>query len=139
MKPFFETHDLHFSCTRCGRCCATRGEYYVFLTAREAERIRTRLGLSPGWFRRHYLRRLEAGQLVLAAGPGERCIFLDAGDRCRVYAVRPVQCRTYPFWPEIAGNRRAWRAERRRCEGIDRGDVVPLARIRRAIRAAGTD
>lgn len=135
MKPFYETHDLHFSCTRCGRCCATRGEYYVFLSAREAEHIRARLGLTRAWFRRRYLRRLEDGQRVLAAGPGERCIFLDEHDRCRIYAVRPVQCRTYPFWPEIAGSRRAWYAERRRCEGIGRGEAVSVEKIRRAIGA----
>lgn len=135
MQPFFETSALHFSCTRCGRCCATSGDYHVFLVAGEAERIRLRLGLSKSWFSRRYLRRLDDGQRVLAAGNDERCIFLDGQGRCSIYAVRPVQCRTYPFWPEIAGNRRAWHRERRRCEGIDRGDAVPVAKIRRAVNA----
>ena len=135
MKPFFETHVLHFSCTRCGRCCETPGDYFVFLGAQEAERIRQQLGLSVSWFRRRYMRRLEDGELVLAAGAGDRCIFLDAQGRCGIYAARPVQCRTYPFWPEIAGNRRAWYGEGRRCEGIDQGGAVPLGKIRRAVNA----
>jgi Fe-S-cluster containining protein len=135
MKPFFETHALHFSCTRCGRCCATPGDYFVFLSAQEAERIRIQQGLSVSWFRRRYLRRIEDGQLVLASGTDDRCIFLDGQGRCSIYAVRPVQCRTYPFWPEIAGTRSAWCREGRRCEGIDRGGVVPVRRIRRAINA----
>ena len=135
MKPFFETHALHFSCTRCGRCCEAPGDYVVYLSTPEAERIRIQRGLSRSWFRRKYLKRLEDGQLVLAPGTDDRCIFLDARGRCGIYAVRPVQCRTYPFWPEIAGSRRAWLSERHRCEGIDRGEVVPVEKIRRAVKA----
>ena len=77
MRPFYETRPLHFSCTRCGRCCETPGDYHVYLTAAEAERIRDFLQLSPGWFRRRYLARLEDGERVLAAGSNGRCIFLD--------------------------------------------------------------
>lgn len=135
MKPFFESHALHFSCTRCGRCCATPGDYFVFLTGDEAERIRVHRGLSSAWFRRRYLRRLEDGRLVLVSGASDRCIFLDAQARCGIYPVRPLQCRTYPFWPELVGNRRAWHGEKRRCEGIDRGDAVPVGEIRRAVDA----
>ncbi|MGD2113208.1 MAG: YkgJ family cysteine cluster protein [Gammaproteobacteria bacterium] len=135
MRPFFEARALHFSCTRCGSCCAMPGDYYVFLTPQEAERIRVQRGLSRSWFRRRYLHRLADGQLVLASGATGRCIFLDAQDRCSIYTVRPVQCRTYPFWPEIAGNRRAWEREGQRCEGIGRGRAVPVGRIRQAIRA----
>jgi len=135
MKPFYETHALHFSCTSCGRCCETPGEYFVFLTAAEAEQIRARVRLSRSWFRRRYLRRLGEGQLVLAPGQDDRCIFLDDQKRCSIYPVRPLQCRTYPFWPETAGNKRAWHREGRRCEGIDRGEAVPVGKIRRAVNA----
>lgn len=135
MKPFFETHVLHFSCSRCGRCCETPGDYFVFLSAAEAERIRAHRGLSRAWFRRKYLRRLEDGQLVLASAANDRCIFLDTQGRCSIYQARPMQCRTYPFWPEIASNSRAWQREGCRCEGIDRGDAVPVGKIRRAVNA----
>lgn len=135
MQPFFEKYPLRFSCTQCGKCCMTGGDYHVFLTASEAEKIRDYLQLSHGWFRRRYLQRLDDGDLVLVSGKGDRCIFLNAGGRCRVYPVRPLQCRTYPFWPELAGNARAWISEARRCEGINQGEVVPVASIRRKVRA----
>ena len=125
---------LQFSCTQCGRCCATVGDYYVYLTDEESERIRTYLQLSRNWFRRRYLLRLEDGEQVLASGPDERCIFLDTGGKCRVYGVRPAQCRTYPFWPELVGNATAWNREARRCEGINRGRVVTISKIRRFLR-----
>lgn len=134
MRPYYTRHALRFSCTQCGQCCATAGDYYVYLTDEESERIRTHLQLSRNWFRRRYLQRLEEGEQVLASGPDERCIFLDAKGKCRVYAVRPVQCRTYPFWPELVGSAVAWNGEARRCEGINRGRVVARSTILRSLR-----
>ena len=134
MQPFYLRQALRFSCTRCGQCCSTAGDYYVYLTDEESERIRAYLQLSHSWFRRRYLLRLEDGEQVLASGPGKRCIFLDAEGQCRVYAVRPVQCRSYPFWPELVGSATAWNREARRCEGINRGNVVARSTIRRYLR-----
>ncbi len=135
MQPFFERQPVHFTCTACGKCCATAGEYYVFLAPGEAEAIREHLGLSRSWFRRRYLASLEEGELVLAAGAEERCIFLDDNGRCNIYQVRPLQCRTYPFWPELVGSKRAWQREAARCEGINRGARVPRQAIRKAVKA----
>ncbi len=135
MQAFYESRQLRFSCTRCGRCCETAGEYFVFLTKPEAERIRDHLQLSPAWFRRRYLSRLDDGELVLAAGRNERCIFLDGQGQCRVYPVRPVQCRTYPFWPEVVNSQRNWMREAVRCEGIDSGEIVSVEKIRHAVKA----
>ena len=135
MQPFFEKQPLCFSCTQCGKCCLTAGDYYVYLSEAESEVIRKRLQLSRSWFRRRYLERLEEGERVLAPGKDDRCIFLDAYGQCRVYSVRPLQCRTYPFWPELTGSARAWHSEARRCEGINRGKAIPVAAIRRSVNA----
>ncbi len=134
MRPHFEQQPLRFSCTRCGRCCRAGEGYHVYLLQREARTICTHLGLTWKWFRRHYLRRLEDGDLVAADNAGA-CIFLDSGGQCGIYAVRPLQCRTYPFWPEVVNSAAAWRREARRCEGVNRGRVVSVARIRKAVRA----
>jgi len=133
MRPYFERQSLHFSCTRCGRCCTGGPGYHVYFTRSEAEAICAHLGLTWKWFRRHYLKRLDDAGLVAADNAGA-CIFLDAGGRCRNYAVRPSQCRTYPFWPELVNSEAAWRREARRCEGIDSGNVVSVSRIRKAVR-----
>lgn len=132
---FFETEPLRFQCTECGRCCSGGGDYHVFLNRTEAEAIRALLGVSRGWFGRRYLHRLETGELTVVLRADGRCSFLDAAGRCRIYAARPTQCRTYPFWPEVLRSRAAWRAETARCEGIDRGTAVPLARVRAALLA----
>ena len=106
----------------------------MYLGDEESERIRTSLQLSRGWFSRRYLRRLDDGDQVLASGPDERCIFLDAEGNCRVCVARPVQCRTYPLWPELVGSATAWNREARRCEGINRGRVMARSFIQRALR-----
>jgi Fe-S-cluster containining protein len=108
--------------------------YHVYFARGEAEAICTHLGLTWKWFRRHYLRRFDDAGLVAADNAGA-CIFLDAEGKCVIYAVRPVQCRTYPFWPELVNSEADWRREAHRCEGINRGNVVPVARIRKAVRA----
>jgi Fe-S-cluster containining protein len=132
---FYTTEPLRFECTQCGRCCSGGGDYHVFLSAAEAERIRDVLQLSTTWFRRRYLHRLDSGELTVGLNADGRCSFLDAEGRCSVYAVRPTQCRTYPFWPELLRSKAAWRAEASRCEGVNRGAVVPLARVRAALTA----
>jgi uncharacterized protein len=127
---YFEKTPLRFHCTECGRCCSGDPDHYVYLTSRESESIRRHLGLTTGWFKRRYLRRTPEGELVINNRGGGRCLFLTQDNRCGIYAVRPLQCRTYPFWPEVVESKAMWRSESRRCEGIDHGQVVPVTRIR---------
>jgi Fe-S-cluster containining protein len=54
------------------------------------------------------------------------CIFLKADKTCSIYGARPLQCSTYPWWPELMGQR-AWAAEAQVvCEGIGHADAPPL-------------
>lgn len=134
MPAYFETHPLRFACTGCGRCCVGHGgDYYVGATRREQRRIADFLGVTWRWFRRRYITLYADGTEGLRWGRG-RCTFLDDEYRCRIYSVRPLQCRTYPFWPEVVTRRGAWLAQARDCEGIGRGAVVALSEIRRILR-----
>ena len=135
MQPFYLQQPLRFSCNRCGECCATAGEYYAQLNEAESEKIREHRQLSRSWFRRRYLRRLDDGGRVLVSAANERCIFLNSDGSCRVYPVRPLQCRTYPFWPELVNSATAWQRESRRCEGINRGPEVARGKVSRAVQA----
>jgi len=123
---------LRFECTQCGECCTSRGDYgYVYLSDREVAAIAHFLGLLPHEFRRRYTFVDEYGwtQVVL----DNRCVFLDPErGSCTIYPVRPLQCRTFPFWRDLVRDGE-WTAEARAlCEGIGRGklhqieDVEPL-------------
>lgn len=39
------------------------------------------------------------------------CVFLDPFGKCSIYPVRPIQCRTYPFWPSLLEDRETWESE----------------------------
>lgn len=125
---------LRFECTGCGACCIGGRDHYVETDACERAAIPGFLGITAAWFRRRYLVRVDKNILGVRLEPDGRCPFLGKDNRCGIYSVRPRQCRTYPWWPELLETRRSWADEARRCEGIDRGAVVPLATIERALK-----
>jgi len=131
---FYRRAGLRFECTGCGACCTGAADHEVALTPAERDTIRAFLGLSRAWFRRRYLVRDRDGRDGIRLGRDGRCPFLGNDNRCGIYRVRPRQCRTYPWWPELLESRAAWNAEARRCEGMNRGAVVPLARIERSLK-----
>jgi len=48
---------------------------------------------------------------------------------CLVYPVRPRQCRTWPFWPEVLRSRDAWDRATEKCPGIGKGKYHDLLAI----------
>jgi len=131
---YYKKTNLKFSCTGCGDCCHGRKDSYILLKQKEAENIRKFLKLSSGWFRRKYLVNLSAESIGIRIEDDGECVFLDNERKCKIYSVRPIQCKTYPFWPELVQTRRAWMAESDRCEGIGRGQGVELQIIERRVK-----
>lgn len=124
---------LRFECTGCGACCSGGPDYYVETNAREREAIRTFLKISPAWFQRRYLIHVDTDIIGLRLTDAGCCSFLGSDNRCRIYPVRPTQCRTYPWWPELLDTQRHWNEEAKRCEGMNRGAIVPLHVIRHSL------
>ena len=123
-RPWY-AGGLRFECQpECGRCCTRRdGRDFVYLEPEDVWRLALALGLSTAEFRRlHAVRDRGWTALRMTA---DACPFLD-GWRCRVYASRPVQCRTFPFWREALRSPAAWRALGALCPGIGRGGLVRL-------------
>lgn len=131
---FYRQNALRFHCTGCGACCTGKADHVVETTARERAAIQAQLGVSAAWFRRRYLTRIDDDTLGIRLGKNGRCPFLGDDNRCRVYAVRPVQCLTFPWWPELVEQRADWQREAKRCEGMNQGAVVPLAHIERQLK-----
>ncbi len=127
-KPVWYAEGLHFECQACGRCCSGPPGY-VWLDPAEAYQIADFLRLSPHQFFTRYLRLID-GQLSLIELSGGDCIFLDPESRlCRIYPVRPRQCRTWPFWSSNLISRRAWEEAAARCPGCNRGRLYTLEEI----------
>jgi Fe-S-cluster containining protein len=105
-----------------------------------ADHLQVPLGRFYEVFTRRY-RRVPGWHLLAndeGSGALQSCIFLRPDNTCRIHAARPVQCRTYPWWPELM-DARQWRAEAEQiCEGFDHPDAPPtdLAEAARQLRTA---
>jgi Fe-S-cluster containining protein len=81
-------------------------------------------------------------RLSLREKPNFDCIFWDADRRdggCTVYAARPLQCRSYPFWSANLADESSWAAEAGRCPGIGLGQLHSRRRIERWLRKREAD
>lgn len=136
-KERWYEQGLPFSCTACGNCCKSRGEYgHVYLREEEAEAMAAHLDLSLEEFMAQHAQ-IDEGWITLRPGL-DQCGFLQGDGRCGVYEVRPVQCRTWPFW-DINLKRDTWEGEvNATCPGSRSGEVHSAARVE-AIAQANED
>ncbi len=97
-----------------------------------------RLGLAEAVFLERYTRRIGQRRSLneTRTSFGHDCVFLDRTTHpgkaiCGLYDARPMQCRTWPFWPENLESPEAWRAvkERTPCPGMDSGPVHDFVTI----------
>lgn len=120
---------LRFQCTECGKCC-TGGAGFVWVSLEEMQKMADFLGISLQQFKRQYVRqRNNRYALVEKRGQEKPCIFLE-GKKCKIYAVRPKQCQTFPWWKENLNTPESWALAAKECEGInDQAPVVPFSQI----------
>lgn len=115
--------EVNFKCTGCGKCCSNEGEVWfntdevadlvMYLNATRGEESTEEIleryadDFMPGWVKMKN-REIEQEDGSTTGG----CIFLDDdGKKCTIYGARPVQCRTYPWWPRLMHNESTWNAE----------------------------
>jgi len=109
-------HDIRFACQQCGHCCRRDG--FVFLSLDDLHRLQDYFGLEYDTFREKYIS-VHQRKLILNEHPRGGCMFAHTGDgRCPIYAIRPEQCRTYPFWPAVKNDRGWFIEESKECPGI---------------------
>ena len=121
--------EYRFECQPgCTKCCEQSG--FVWLTDADVERLAAFLNLGVAEFEKKYVYRTRH-QARLRVPKESTCCFLTA-EGCSVHPAKPTQCRTFPFWPELVEDRRAWRKTARWCPGIGKGDLVPVESIQKA-------
>jgi hypothetical protein len=77
-----DRHGADMQCaTGCSDCCHVR----LTITAVEAAAIRAHVAAWPADQRRN----------LANQGPSDRCAGLDVAGRCRIYAARPLVCRSH--------------------------------------------
>jgi len=127
---------LNFTCTQCGNCC-TGPSGAIWVDEAELQAIAELTGTSLGEVRYTKVR-LIGDRMSLREFPNGDCVYLDPqSHRCSIYAARPKQCRTWPFWNSNLESPEAWRLVQQTCPGAGHGQFVPLEQIER--RAAAID
>ena len=129
-EPWY-AEGLRFECTQCGGCC-TGAPGYVWVNQEEIEAIAAHLGEEDlDVFRAKYLK--KHGARLSLKDVEERnydCILLHPTERrCTIYAVRPRQCRTWPFWGSNVKSPEAWENTCEACPGSGKGQLYTLEQI----------
>ena len=120
-RPFY-TNGLRFSCTRCSLCCRFDSGY-VWLSRADLNRLAEGLGTTTERVIDRYCRVVDIGgfrHLSLREQRNNDCVFWING-ACSVYASRPTQCSTYPFWEHQLSDRQTWGRTAEDCPGIGLG------------------
>jgi hypothetical protein len=91
-------------------------------------RIAQYMKMSIRKFEKTFAERVDGRSHVKLEGPEAACPFLGGNEQngwCQIHDVKPMQCKTYPFWPHIAEDDAKWKREAERCPGIGQGPVIP--------------
>jgi uncharacterized protein len=114
---------LRFECQPgCTDCCTQTG--FVYLNQADVARAAAFVGITAEEFERRYVYRTRR-KMRFRVAKHTHCHFLVGGG-CGIHPAKPLQCRTFPFWPELVGNARQWRSASRRCPGIGKGPLIQI-------------
>ena len=126
-NPWYQD-GLQFSCTGCGNCC-TGPAGYVWVSEEEIVRIAEFRNQSVGELRLFHTRLVGAKVSLTEFANGD-CTFFDGATRkCSIYAARPTQCRTWPFWRSNLRSPEAWEQTCQICPGSGHGNLISLDEI----------
>jgi uncharacterized protein len=126
-EPWYKD-GLRFQCTGCGDCC-TGAPGYVWVNKKDITALAAELGTTVAEVESQYVREIGVRK-SLHEYPNGDCVFFDGKTRkCRVYAARPRQCRTWPFWDSNLRSPEAWAETCQVCPGSGTGRLYQLSEI----------
>ena len=107
------------ACETCeGNCCIGESGH-IWVSVQKIPEMAAFLNIDEESFIKHYLEkvgyRFSIKEKVVVKGEYD-CIFFDREKkRCKIYPVRPIQCRTFPFWEYFKDHEEELKEE---CPGI---------------------
>lgn len=101
----------------------------MWVTNEEIEGIAQHLDKPIGEIRLMHTRPAR-GRTSLTEFANGDCTFFDPQTRrCRIYQVRPQQCRNWPFWHSNVASEAAWKQTQTECPGAGNGDFVTWEQV----------
>ena len=126
-QPWYKD-GLSFQCTQCGECCSG-DPGYVWVDPDEIQLMADQLDMEVVDFEDQFIRNVGSQKSLKEYSDGD-CILLDPEKRtCMVYAGRPIQCRTWPFWDSTLESKKAWKETCDVCPGAGKGKLYTLEQI----------
>jgi len=130
-EPWYQD-GLHFTCTQCGKCC-TGDPGYVWVDDAEIDKLAANRGMVRHEFVALYTHKTR-GKVSLRERANGDCVLYDKDRGCTVYAVRPKQCRTWPFWESNLETPEQWARIESVCPGSGEGELIPVEEILRRVK-----
>ena len=126
---------IRFECQGSGNCCVSRGTYgFVYLSNKDIKKLSDGFKITEQNFVKNYCQKTDGFiHLKELKKNNGNCIFLK-DNKCTVYKSRPIQCRTWPFWPENM-NTKTWNNEiSKNCPGIGKGKKISSKLIKKYLK-----
>jgi uncharacterized protein len=130
IKKRFYDDGLPFECTACGECCKLGGGF-VYPTPEDLSFLAQLKDMTLDAFKKLFTDKHE--KRIVLKNNGNDCIFWS-DNKCQVYNARPLQCRTYPFWPTNLKSTYRWNIIKGECEGIGQGRIYSKIEIKQIMR-----
>ena len=100
----------------------------MYVTREDIARLAEHLGITRAEFKRRYLCG-TAPLLRFRKQRHKQCPFLLA-DGCSVHAIKPLQCSSFPYWPELLASAEERREAAKYCPGMNKGPLVNIESAR---------
>lgn len=104
-------YDFSFDSSACSSCagnCCIGESGYIWINAVEIEALANYLKISSSEVKSKYLfkegYKFSIKEVKLGKNNFACCFFNVEKRQCMIYEVRPIQCRTFPFWPYFKNN-----------------------------------
>jgi Fe-S-cluster containining protein len=123
VKIFKDGFNFSFETSACDTCagnCCIGESGYIWVTHTDMQNISEFLKEKIYVFYKNYINKVKYKYSLkeIEYNDGFKCVFFDEKKRsCGIYRVRPVQCRTFPFWEHFKTNIKEVEDE---CPGINR-------------------
>lgn len=114
---------IRFHCLRCGLCCGdTKARVrHILLLATEARRISEETSLPIREFATKTASRGPYAYEMKKTAQEGKCLFLE-NNNCRIYSLRPLICRFYPFELKSSENGQVRFSYTKDCPGTREGN-----------------
>lgn len=124
-RSYFFDRGIRFACQNCGKCCC--GEPgIVRVTLTDILRIAKYLNQPSEEILENSVLPYKEIYTIRERECG-CCLFYQSG--CRIYPVRPTQCKSYPFWFNNLRSEKNWKRVYQECPGIHQGKLFTKEKI----------